>query len=137
MSFFTRANPYPKGNLSTTLDFLEELITIVAKEKGSTPIAEDQGGYQDINLTGEGQLISLTVPDHAVSAILAIEGNRDGLLVRYKQNGASPSAISGFGLRNDDFLEVAGKENLARFVLYSLAPVSIRVQYEQTSQVSV
>ena len=132
---------------------MEELVLINAKEVGLVPIDQDQNGYQDVAVPF-GEVVSLEVPEGAVSATIMVEQGRtdedndtdpdesesiiasasvtkerlicaDGVVqllqtdssavVRFKENGASPSRISGFGLGNQDIFELVGAKNLRNF----------------------
>ncbi|WP_035085306.1 hypothetical protein [Aquimarina latercula] len=64
---------YPqRRNTATILNYLEELVLINAKEVGLVPIDQNNNGYQDLFLSF-GELISLEVPEEAVSATLMVE----------------------------------------------------------------
>ena len=133
----TKANPYPYGNFALTLDFLEELITVVSKEKSL--IAIDAEGYEDIFLE-QDKVQQLHVPEHAVSAMLMVEAlaipqTTNGVIMRVKENGSDPSGVSGFGLGHQDTFEVHGRSNLSLFKTIALVDqVALRVQYYQSAK---
>ena len=145
---------YPRGNTATLLNYLEELVLINAKEVGLVPIGEEDGGFQDILLLFN-QVISLTVPDEAVSATIMVEAdlnpvvfnrteeqnrslNSDpNIVVRFKENGGAPTRISGFGLGNNDIFELVGMANLKQFKVVAIQPFKrpiLRIQYYKTAQ---
>ncbi|MDW3191899.1 MAG: hypothetical protein R8G66_06030 [Cytophagales bacterium] len=133
-----KANPYPNGNFALMLDFMEELITIVGKEKGTVAISEENGGYEDISFD-EISTKSLNPPSEAVSATLMVENTSltltTSILLRFKENGTPPSENSGFGLGHQDIYELVGKSNLQAFQAINLVTgVALRVQYYQTAQ---
>ena len=159
MGLQTRANPYPNGNFALMLDFLEELITIVGKEKGLVAISEEDKGYQDI-IFSRNEVKELDPPENAVSATIIIEKLADlqqpdtldtaveivstdnseviadgSILIRFKENGTNPSIESGFGLGHNDIYELVGATNLKAFRAINIASnVALRVQYYKTGQ---
>ncbi len=157
MGLQTRGNPYPNGNFALMLDFLEELITIVGKEKGLVAISEENKGYQDI-IFSRNEVKELDPPENAVSATIMIEKLADlqqpdtldtvievsdtseavaddSILIRFKENGSDPSNESGFGLGHNDIYELVGATNLRAFRAINIASnVALRVQYYKTGQ---
>lgn len=72
---------YPqRKNTATILNYLEELVLINAKEVGLVPIDQGNRGYQDIPLPF-GRVLSLEVPEEAVSATMMIEKGVDNIIV--------------------------------------------------------
>ena len=167
---------YPqRHNTATILNYLEELVLINAKEVGLVPIDQDQNGYQDVAVPF-GEVVSLEVPEGAVSATIMVEQGRtdednetdpdesesiiasisakkerlisaDGVaqllqtdssaVVRFKENGASPSINSGFGLGNQDIFELVGEKNLRKFKVVGIqenATPVLRIQFYKTAQ---
>ncbi len=145
---------YPRGNTATILNYLEELVLINAKEVGLVPIPEDKNGYQDIQLLFN-QVVSLTVPEEAVSATIMVEAdlnpvvfnrteaqernlnNDSNIVVRFKENGSAPTRISGFGLGNNDIFELVGTNNLKEFKVVAIQPFKrpiLRIQYYKSAQ---
>ncbi|MDN5201252.1 hypothetical protein QQ008_07760 [Fulvivirgaceae bacterium BMA10] len=148
MGLQTRANPYPNGNFALMLDFLEELITIVGKEKGLVAVSEENQGYEDI-IYSRKEIKRLNPPKNAVSATIMIEKLADSkqdevspevladgsILIRFKENGSNPGEDSGFGLGHNDIYELVGATNLRAFRAINIAAhVALRVQYYQTGQ---
>ena len=133
-----KANPYPRKNAAMTLDFLEELIAILAKEKGLLPIGETDGGYEDI-IFNNAEVKSLSPPIQAVSATIMVESLAEegghAILIRFKENGSDPTIESGFGLGHQDIYELIGPTNLSAFkAINRVMGVAMRVQYYQTGQ---
>ncbi|MFY0689139.1 MAG: hypothetical protein JXQ90_18360 [Cyclobacteriaceae bacterium] len=133
----TRPNPYPYGNFALTLDFLEELISIVSKEKGLVAIPESAGGYEDI-VYDDFIAASLNPPDEAVSATIMVEnlsGSSTEPLIRFKENGTDPTTTSGFPLSHGDIFELIGYDNLRTFRALNLNDdIAIRVQYYRSAK---
>jgi len=131
MGLQKKGNPYPNGNFALMLDFLEELISIVDKEKGLVAIPEADGGYEDLLFEGS-EVRELKYPSHAVSAtvmveLLAGESPANNLVIRFKEHG-DPSLVSGFGLGHNDIFEVNGVLNLKGFRAIGLVEnVALRV----------
>lgn len=72
---------YPqRKNTATILNYLEELVLINAKEVGLVPIDQNDEGYQDIPLPF-GSLVSLNVPEEAVSATMMVEKGKTNIIV--------------------------------------------------------
>lgn len=133
-------SPYPRGNTANILNYLEELILIQSKEEGYFPISEDLGGYQDLEINSNS-ITSLQVPANAVSAVIIIEANQESSImhrvVRFKENGTAPTAISGFGLGDNDTYSIIGKHNLTQFKIIGIDDTHIhlaKVQYYETNQ---
>lgn len=146
---------YPnRRNTATILNYLEELILINAKEVGLVPIEQCKKGYRDVPLPF-GKVVSLDVPEEAVSAkmILEIEEraisnsfftqnktcfkSKDIVVARYKENAFSPGLRSGFGLSNLEILNIIGRENLENFRIIGIKKtlrVVIRLQFYKTAQ---
>ena len=137
MSRFSKVNPYPNKNAILTLDYLEEVIKVIAREKGQVPITEEDGSYQDIALT-RNEVTHLTPPEEAIAADICVEmlgSPVPGILVRMKENGGNPSLNSGFGFGHQDIVPLNGTTNLARFRAMALREnIVLRVQYFQTAQ---
>lgn len=135
-----KKNPYPHGNFSILMDYVEELVLVSTNERGLVPIAEDDDGYQDL-VVDHSEVKSLTVPDEAVSATIMVEADEEATsmkrVVRYKKNGTDPTDSSGFGLGDNDIYEPAGKANLdnLRFIgIEDSKSHTLRVQYYKTAQ---
>lgn len=72
---------YPKRrNTATILNYLEELVLINAKEVGLVPIEQCDKGYQDIPLPF-GRIVSLDVPEEAVSATMMVEKGKVNIII--------------------------------------------------------
>ncbi|WP_010520485.1 hypothetical protein [Aquimarina agarivorans] len=132
--------PYPRGNSATILNYLEELILINAKEQGQFPMAEEAGGYQDLEVSGM-EVVQLTVPEFAVSALLIVEADVTAKIlhrvIRFKENGALPTENSGFGLGDNDAYTIIGKQNLDQFRCIGIEADKkhfLRIQYYKTAQ---
>lgn len=133
-------SPYPRGNSATILNYLEELILLIAKEQGQSLIPEEANGYQDIEITAVA-IQKLTVPDTAISALVMIEADSSSQIVhrviRFKENGAAPTVNSGFGLGDNDVYTIIGKQNLDNFRAIGIESAKkhlLRVQYYKTAQ---
>lgn len=133
-------SPFPRGNSADILNYLEELILIHAKEEGFFPISEDKGGYQDL-VIGSTNAVSLFVPENAISAVLIIEAHLESSLlhrvVRFKENGTSPTATSGFALGDNDIFSIVGRHNLNQFRIIGIDPDPThiaRIQFFETNQ---
>lgn len=132
--------PYPRGNTATILNYLEELILINAKEQGQIPIAEDNEGFQDIEISSV-EAVTLNAPTTAVSALLIVEADitstRFNRVIRFKENGTLPTITSGFGLGDNDAYTIIGKQNLNNFRAIGMETGKkhiLRIQYYQTAQ---
>jgi len=129
-------NPYPNGNSTTIADFLEQLVLLVSHEIGSIPITGNEG-YQDVPISNE--VISLNVPENAVSATIFIEGsnNSNNALIRYKENGGDPTVNSGFEFYHRDIIRRSGRETLKQIRIIGLSNDSnsfLRIQFDKTAQ---
>ena len=132
--------PYPRGNSATILNYLEELILLTAKEQGQFLITEEAGGYQDLEIT-DLEVQKLTVPDMAISALIMVEADSSSQMahrvIRFKENGAAPTANSGFGLGDNDVYTIIGKQNLDNFRVIGIELAKkqlLRIQYYKTAQ---
>ena len=140
-----KPNPYPLGNYVQSLDYLEALIKVMSKEEGQKCIAESEGGYQDVSLA-LNSVQMLTSPAHAVAAMIVFEKVGSGdevdaddrtVLARVKENGATPTKGSGFGMYHQDAYEIIGFENIQNFRVIALAEgVVLRVQYYKSNQIT-
>lgn len=133
-----KQNPYPNRNFTSIADYLEELVLIASKEKGLIAISDDDGGFQDIELSSS-KITSLKFPPMAVSATIMVESNLEvdnGIAVRFKENGGIPSDKSGFGLGHNDIYELSGRCSLNRFraIAAEGRKVVLRVQFYTTAQ---
>jgi len=140
MDSVLQKSPFPRGNSADILNYLEELILVHAKEEGFFPISEDKGGYQDLAI-GSTNAVSLFVPENAISAVLIIEAHLESSLlhrvVRFKENGTTPTATSGFALGDNDIFSIVGRHNLNQFRIIgidtNLTHVA-RIQFFETNQ---
>lgn len=131
-------NHFPNNNNAVSEDYLEELIRILGKERGNVPVPQSEGGYMDVELK-DGAVISLTVPEEAVSALVMIEADpeseRPNRILRFKENGSDPTLDSGFSLGDNDVYHICGHPNLKLFRAIGIDATKIhwiRIQFFKT-----
>ena len=136
-----KKNPYPNLNSAIILDYLEQLVLLVSKEKGLVAISEANGGYEDLQIN-DAMAYALTVPVDAVSASIFFEADPttadQSCIIRFKENGTDPTGNSGQGFGHKDIFNPAGKSTLdmLRFIGIEAGKThTIRVQYFTTTQV--
>lgn len=133
-------NAYRRGNASSMLDYLEELILIQSGENGRFTISETEQGYEDLSVN-DTEVAQLTIPENAISATISIEADASvsdkARVIRFKENGSDPSANSGIALGDNDLYEISGRWNLESFRAIGIEAGKshvLRVQYYQSPQ---
>ncbi|QKX04121.1 hypothetical protein HN014_04105 [Aquimarina sp. TRL1] len=125
--------PLPFGRV-TSLDVPEEAVSatmMVEKGKVNISIDCDPDKTVSIEATTKKSVNRRPIP------ILELLVTDSSAVVRFKENGSSPSINSGFGLGNQDIFELVGKENLKRFKVIGVqdngTPI-LRIQFYKTAQ---
>lgn len=128
-------NAYRNGNASSMLDYLEELILIQNGENGRFSISEPENSFEVIEISNN-EFKKLNVPENSIAATISIESDVNSSnfyrVIRFKENGAEPSLMSGIALGDNDIYEITGKHNLEQFKIIGIEPEKthrIQIQY--------
>lgn len=136
-----KENPYPNGNHSLMLDYLEEVVKRIGGESGLYPISAAFNGYQDSSFFLSPNK-TLNSPEQAVAALIYIEAPArlldSPILIRYKLNGEAPNVSSGFPGKDGDKIFIRGRENILAFRAIGLQQAAfLRVQYFENKSASM
>ncbi len=107
-------------------------------DQNETCIPEQSGGFETISI---GNLQNrLTVPINATSAIVMVEADKTASdlsrVIRFKENGSTPTIAIGFGLGDNDVYRIKGRTHLLNFRTIGIEADKthrIQVQYFKNS----
>lgn len=131
-----------KGYQDISLPFGELIVLKVPEEAVSATMMVEQGVQTVIDDPDDDPIESIAaIPTRKQIVSVVKDGNtmltNNTVIMRFKENGASPTINSGFGLGNQDIFELVGAENLKQFKAMGVqkngTPV-LRIQFYKTAQ---
>ena len=126
--------PLPFGRI-VSLEVPEEAVSATMMvEQGAVTIITDPDPDETVSIVATSKKKKRTL---LPLPVVELPITNSSVVLRFKENGSSPSINSGFGLANQDIFELVGSENLKKFRVIGVqengTPV-LRIQFYKTAQ---
>ncbi|TPN87114.1 hypothetical protein [Aquimarina algicola] len=125
--------PLPFGRI-VSLEVPEEAVSATMMvEQGAVTIITDPDPDETVSIVATSKKRERTLP----IPVIELPITNSSAVLRFRENGSSPSINSGFGLANQDIFELVGSENLKIFRVIGVqkngTPI-LRIQFYKTAQ---